>query len=540
MIGENPYYHRGPIKETRYFYGRTQETARVLQMVKRGQSVSVIGPRRIGKTSLLFHLSDPEVRVEYGLAPEQSLFICIDGQTLGSLSRSDILRLLLQETAAQISRERMDIPPVVDDRLFEQAVREWAKPGQQLVYLIDAFECLGKNRNLGADFFSFLRSLAVRFSVAYITASQVPLIALSDQGGHLSSPFFNLFALIHLGLFDEDEARRLIHQPSQMAGVEFSQSTEDFILDLAGPHPFFLQIACFNAFEISIEDPSFGKQAYGRLEEEVQVDLECHFEYFVNGLNKEEQCVLVRLLDASGDEDSVAVLKALERKCLVVRSGGAYRLVSQAFAQFVRRQIGATWSTAVAEGGRRMVTVLFVDVVGFTPMTERSVPEEILEIMKSASRMFVDVVDRYGGKVANFGGDSVMALFGIPTEHPDDAIRAVRASLEIQANIAEYARGLMQSKRIDFSARVGLDTGVVVVGEIGGSQRAEFIAFGDAVNLAQRMETLADPGTIVISDHTYQQIHGRFKTESLGRVRVKGKSRSVKAYRVLEEKPNTQ
>jgi len=150
--------------------------------------------------------------------------------------------------------------------------------------------------------------------------------------------------------------------------------------------------------------------------------------------------------------------------------------------------------------------------------------------------MFVDVVDRHGGKVANFGGDSVMALFGIPTEQPDDAIRAVRAALEIQTNVAEYARELEQSKGIDFAARVGLDTGVVVLGEIGGEQRAQFTALGDAVNLAQRIEAQAEPDTIVISDHTYQQVRGWFKTESLGLVPVKGKSRPVKAYRVLGER----
>jgi class 3 adenylate cyclase len=185
-----------------------------------------------------------------------------------------------------------------------------------------------------------------------------------------------------------------------------------------------------------------------------------------------------------------------------------------------------------------MATVLFADVVGFTPMTERHLPEEILTIIKPALRMFVDVVDRHGGKMANFGGDSIMALFGVPTEEPDDAVRAVRAALEIQANVAAYARKLKQSQGMDFSARVGLDTGIVVLGEIGGEQRAEHTALGDAVNLAQRMETLAQPGTIVISEHTYRQVRGWFKTESLGHIQVEGKSRPVKAYRVLGERTN--
>ena len=129
-----------------------------------------------------------------------------------------------------------------------------------------------------------------------------------------------------------------------------------------------------------------------------------------------------------------------------------------------------------------------------------------------------------------------MALFGVPTEQSDDAVRAVRAALEIQSNVAQLARELEQSKGIKFAVRIGFDTGVVVVGEIGGEPRSEHTALGDAVNLANRMETLAQPGDIVISDHTFQQVRGRFRTEPLGLQQVKGKSRPVKAYRVLEER----
>ena len=152
--------------------------------------------------------------------------------------------------------------------------------------------------------------------------------------------------------------------------------------------------------------------------------------------------------------------------------------------------------------------------------------------------MFVDAVDRYGGSTATFVGDGIMALFGVPTEQPDDAVRAVRAALEIQVKLAEYARELKQDKGVDFSARVGLDTGVVVLGEIGGKQRAEFTAYGDAVNLAERMEELAESGTVAISDHTYQQVRGSFRTESLGQLEVRGKAGAVKAYRVLGETRN--
>jgi class 3 adenylate cyclase len=535
VIGENPYYHRGPIKESRYFFNRTRETVRSLQMVRKGQSVSVTGPRRIGKTSLLFHLSDPTVRSENGFTREQSLFAYINGEMLGGLPRADVLRVMLEETADQAGEE-IDILQITDHHSFEQGIRSLLKPGQQLVYLVDEFECLAKNPDLDADFFSFLRGLTVRYDIAYVTASQVPLLALVEEDGQLSSPFFNIFMPIHLGLFNEEDARQMIRGPSRAAGIEFTGDAEDFVLDLAGPHPFFLQIACFHAFELLQSYPAFGEEGCRQLEEQVQVDLKPHFEYFTRRLSEEEWRILACLLDTEQGKSSTAILRDLERKCLVRQRDGRCIPVSRAFAHFVRQEIGTSWAATVAEGDRRMATVLFADVVGFTPMSEQHIPEEILSIMKPALRMFVDVVDRHKGKVANFGGDSILALFGIPAEQPDDAIRAVRAALEIQSNVVTYAGELRQKKGIDFAARVGLDTGVVVLGEIGGEQRAQYTALGDAVNLAQRMETQAEPGTIVISDHTYQQVRGWFKTESLGLVQVKGKSEPIKAYRVLGEK----
>lgn len=536
MIEENPYYHRGPIKETRYFYGRARETTLALQMVRNRQSVSVLGSRRIGKTSLLFHLADSTVRAEHGLNPDRYPFVYVDGEALGGLSRSDILLLILQETVAQTNQGEIDLPQVVDYRSFERAVREWGRPEQQLTYLIDEFECLAKNKNLDADFFYFLRSLTVRYNIAYVTASQVSLLALIDKGGQLSSPYFNIFMPIHLGIFGEDDARQLIREPSQAAGLEFSRSVEDLILDLAGPHPFFLQIACFHAFELSREYSTFSERACRQLEERIQADLEPHFEYFVSRLNEEELRALVSLVDARHSEIQTEILEALGHKCLIHVCNGRHSFISRVFASFVRRQIGTKWTAAMAEGDRRMATVLFADVVGFTPMTEQHLPEEILMIIKPVLRMFVDVVDHYGGKVTNFGGDSIMALFGVPSGQPDDAARAVRAALEIQTRVATYARELKQNQGIDFSARVGLDTGVVVLGEIGGEQRTEYTALGDAVNLAKRIETLAQPGTILISDHTYQQVRDWFSTESLGYEKVKGKSRPIHIYRVLAER----
>lgn len=534
MIGENPYYYRGPIRQITHFFGREHETALTLQMIKNGQSVSVIGPRRIGKTSLLFHLSDPAVRIAYGLEPEQPRFVYIDGQTVAELSTSDTLNTMLEKITDRVGKSS-EIPHTVDYRAFKRVLHEWSEAGPHLVLLIDEFEYLGTNPNLVDDFFAFLRSLTVSHNVAYITASQTPLASLMRGGGQ-SNPFFNIFEPINLGLFCENDARQMIHMPSKAAGVNFSRDAEDLILDLAGPHPFFLQITCYHAFELVRKAPRLDEQSRAQLEQSVQEGLKSHFEFFMGRLRDEEQRALACLLEAEPGNDSISVLRELELKCLIRRCEERYAFVSQAFAHFVRRHVGTAWAAAIAEGDRRMATVLFADVVGSTLLAEQRLPEVVRDIISPAVRIFVDVADRHGGKIANLGGDSVMALFGVPVEQPDDAIRAVRAALEIQAQIAAFACELEKSKGMKFSARVGLNTGVVVLGELGGDQYSEYTALGDTVNLAKRLEELAEPGTVVISDHTLPQLHSQFRTKSLGMQQVKGKTDPVKVYQILEEK----
>ena len=205
-------------------------------------------------------------------------------------------------------------------------------------------------------------------------------------------------------------------------------------------------------------------------------------------------------------------------------------------------------STELADRQRRiLIWVLLINAVMF-------VVEASAGWLANSSALLADSLDMLGDAIA-YGFSlyviargprwtaisallkgSIMALFGFPTEQPDDAIRAVRAALGIQTNVAAYAHDLKQRKDVEFSVRVGLDTGVVTVGEISGDQRTEYTALGDPVNIAQRLEGAADPGTVVISHRTFQLVRDWFTTESLGPVRVKGKSAPVKAYRVLGER----
>ena len=188
------------------------------------------------------------------------------------------------------------------------------------------------------------------------------------------------------------------------------------------------------------------------------------------------------------------------------------------------------------EGERRVVTILFCDVKGSTAMAEHLDPEEWAEIMNAAFTYLIQPVQRYEGTVARLMGDSILAFFGAPIAHEDDPQRAVLAGLDIVDGIRPYCEQLRREVGLDFNVRVGINTGVVVVGEVGTALAGEYTAMGDAVNLAARMEQTAQPGSVQISGETHRLVSAFFEVEALGEVEVKGKREGVPAYRVLKRK----
>ncbi|MCL7452606.1 MAG: AAA family ATPase, partial [Anaerolineae bacterium] len=186
---------------------------------------------------------------------------------------------------------------------------------------------------------------------------------------------------------------------------------------------------------------------------------------------------------------------------------------------------------------RRTVTILFSDVKGSTALAEDLDPEDVLEIMSGAFDLLIEPVYRYEGTLARLMGDAVLAFFGAPLAHEDDPERACRAALEILAGARAYAARLEAERGIHgFDVRVGIHTGLVVVGEVGSDLRVEYTAMGDAVNLAARLEQAAEPGTVLISQATHNLVASLFETEALPPIAVKGKAEPVAVYRVLAAK----
>ena len=191
-----------------------------------------------------------------------------------------------------------------------------------------------------------------------------------------------------------------------------------------------------------------------------------------------------------------------------------------------------TTRTAI-EGERKLVTVLFADVVDSTAMFENLDPEDVHEIMDGCFRILLDEVHQYEGTVNQFRGDGVMALFGAPIAHEDHAGRACHASLAILKKLIPYAEKLKGDYGINFRMRMGLNSGPVVVAAIGDDLRMDYTAQGDTANLASRMESSAEPGTILVSEHTHRLARDFFNFEPRGTIRVKGKQAPVKVYRLL-------
>jgi class 3 adenylate cyclase len=180
--------------------------------------------------------------------------------------------------------------------------------------------------------------------------------------------------------------------------------------------------------------------------------------------------------------------------------------------------------------------MLFCDVKGSTAAAETMDPEVWTEIINGAFERMIAPIYKYEGFVPRLMGDAILAFFGAPIAHEDDPQRAILAGLEIQSGIKTYAEELRLKHKIEFGLRVGINTGLVVVGEIGSDLRMEYTAIGDAINLAARMEQTAQPGTVQISEDTYKLVAPLFDFEALGGMEIKGKSALVKAYRVLGAK----
>ncbi|RMI00508.1 MAG: hypothetical protein D6681_11310, partial [Calditrichaeota bacterium] len=335
----NPYMNRVKIKNIEEFYGRKAEVAKIYARLDadRPQSVSIVGERRIGKSSLLNYIAHPANRTTFLRRPEQYVFVCIDFQEKHRLDIPGFISAVYE--ALQVSFGgglQMEVPPTYEG--LKQVVTTLEESGYKLIMLFDEFERVTRNPNFDAEFFSFCRSIANNYNVAYVVASGRNLQSLCHSREIADSPFFNIFSNITLSQFPHQEAVELIVQPARKHGL-FMEPHIPFILDIAGYYPIFIQMACAAVFEFLRREDTFTEATYERIREEFLDEARVHFQHIWSSCNEVQQETLRNLARKRSLSDSQSyVLKELIRAGYVKLQDQEPRIFSSLFEEFVLRQ----------------------------------------------------------------------------------------------------------------------------------------------------------------------------------------------------------
>jgi adenylate cyclase len=215
-------------------------------------------------------------------------------------------------------------------------------------------------------------------------------------------------------------------------------------------------------------------------------------------------------------------------------------MIKRAFARYVAREVVDELlkdpERLVLTGERRDVTVLFCDIRGFTPLSERLSPEQVVLLLNDFYDLMIDATFRQEGTLDKFLGDAIMAVFGAPIAHPDHPLRAIRTALAMREGVERLSKRRIREGKDPITVGIGVSTGESVAGTVGTEERMEYTVVGDSVNLAARLEATAKPMQILISGRTYRDVQAFVEARPLGLLRVRGKEEEVEVYEMLRLK----
>ncbi len=336
MSIDNPFFHRGAIRRAEEFHGRDAEINQIVGLCRNGQSVSIVGPRRIGKSSLLLQLGRLSTVFSSDNDRPKTIFALVDCQELGGSPPEEVYEALLTSVTDAVYAIGLNVESIQRPgtyRALDRALNFIVNAGISVVIILDEFELLAANPRLTPYFFARLRGLTTKYGLAYLTASQRPLFAITADEEILSSPFFNIFVTLSLGLFGEDESYNLLKRRLEGTPIEFNSSLEHHLISLVGTHPFFIHIAGYHAFNALIQEPELIEADDCRwLDEPVEIESDSHLNYLWKNLSVEEQyCLAIK-------DGPVDVLRQLEQQCLLLPRSGRYEYSCEMLHRFVRRQ----------------------------------------------------------------------------------------------------------------------------------------------------------------------------------------------------------
>src|SRR5262249_43479079 len=240
----NPYRNRSAIRSASDFFGRATEIGKIYERIVDGSSVSMIGERRVGKSSILNALDFPTIREEFD-APSELRFIFIDMHTIGGCREDELLAYMIFQASSALDLEGGETRRHTLRRIATDALSRRLKP----VVLLDEFDVLVHNREVSVGFLGFLRSWTSEFRIPFVVASREGTIdpVVTPEVG---SSFLNIFSPLYVGPFEPAEAAELLREPATEAGAPFSKEEIDWIEELGGLHPLFLQVAACHLFDL--------------------------------------------------------------------------------------------------------------------------------------------------------------------------------------------------------------------------------------------------------------------------------------------------
>lgn len=340
----NPFYHRGPISSSAHFFGRAQKLHQLCCLIQNGQSISLIGPRRIGKSSLLAQLRQPQIQERYGLTANTHTIIYLSGEAWQDRSSKAIYAAIWsalcdaeeENRTAHFASGSLPDPMMheLDFTYFQYALNHRPGRARWLVLLLDEFDALSRNRHLDESFFSSLRSLVATQRIVFVTASTASLLELAyAQQSALCSPFFNIFLPQRLGLLSTEEGAALLMGTAAIGGVTLEMATCKRLLTRAGLHPLLLQIAGYHWWEAE-HNPADNNNY--TLDEAIATEAYPYWLYQWHYLTIAQQRALALL--ATTEPQPAALLQTLHYACLIHPGIKQATYLSPLFHDFVRQQ----------------------------------------------------------------------------------------------------------------------------------------------------------------------------------------------------------
>jgi hypothetical protein len=291
----NPYFNLAMIRNVDMFFGRTKLLRRFYTALANRQSVSILGRRRVGKSSFLWCASLPQMQAHFSFDLSRHIFTFLDLHDYLHKTSEDFFQLVSREIieqSEQVPGLALTLPAEANGAdAFSRVLDQIVRCGFFTVLLLDSFDKVTLNKNFSPEFFGFLRAQASRGRVSYVTASMSPLYEVCHQSIE-GSPFFNIFYAYTLGALEPEEARDLITIPASQAGVTWTEKEIALVSELAGRHPFFIQRTCHFLFE---EKTQSGNEEIDelRLRDDVYNDLLPHFKDSWDQPTGEEQQLLL-------------------------------------------------------------------------------------------------------------------------------------------------------------------------------------------------------------------------------------------------------